>query len=139
MLLLKAYNAIYKYNFICFSETFLDFSTPSEHVSLDLEGYKSVRTNHPNNVERGGFCIYYKESLPVRVINLPYLQDALLLELNYQSKKDNYFKSLSLSPSKQRRSRKLFSKLLKAHRQISKKRCFEKYCSCDQACQVSAL
>ena len=28
---------------------------------------------------------------------------------------------------------------LKAHRQISKKRCFEKYCSCDQACQVSAL
>ena len=28
---------------------------------------------------------------------------------------------------------------LKAHRQISKKRCFEKYCSCFQACQVSAL
>ena len=28
---------------------------------------------------------------------------------------------------------------LKVHRQISKKRCFEKYCSCDQACQVSAL
>ena len=29
--------------------------------------------------------------------------------------------------------------LLKAHRQISEKRCFEKYCSCDQACQFSAL
>ena len=29
-------------------------------------------------------------------------------------------------------------KILKAHRQISKKRCFEKYCSCDQACQFSA-
>ena len=28
---------------------------------------------------------------------------------------------------------------LKAHRQISEKRCFEKYCSCEQACQVSAL
>ena len=28
---------------------------------------------------------------------------------------------------------------LKAHRQISKKWCFEKYCSCDQVCQVSAL
>ena len=27
---------------------------------------------------------------------------------------------------------------LKAHRQISKKRCFEKYCSCDQASQFSA-
>ena len=32
---------------------------------------------------------------------------------------------------------KLMSKL-KAHRQISKKQCFEKYCSCDQACQFSA-
>ena len=28
---------------------------------------------------------------------------------------------------------------LKAHRQISKKRCFEKYCWYDQACQFSAL
>ena len=27
------------------------------------------------------------------------------------------------------------SKLLKAHRQISEKWCFAKYCSCDQACQ----
>ena len=29
--------------------------------------------------------------------------------------------------------------MLKAHRQISKKRFFEKYCSCDIACQFSAL
>ena len=29
--------------------------------------------------------------------------------------------------------------LLKSHRQISKKRCFEKYCSCDKVCQFSAL
>ena len=28
---------------------------------------------------------------------------------------------------------------LKAHRKISQKRCFEKYCSCDKACHFSAL
>ena len=28
---------------------------------------------------------------------------------------------------------------LKAHRQISKKRCLEKYCSCDKTCPFSAL
>ena len=28
---------------------------------------------------------------------------------------------------------------LKAHRQVPKKRCFEKYCSCDKACQFWAL
>ena len=32
-----------------------------------------------------------------------------------------------------------FVYLLKAHRQISKKWCFEKYCSCDQACQFLTL
>ena len=34
--------------------------------------------------------------------------------------------------------RNCFLNFLKAHRQISKKRYFEKYCSCDQACQFSA-
>ena len=29
--------------------------------------------------------------------------------------------------------------LLKAHQQISKKWCFENYCSCDKSCQFSAL
>ena len=33
----------------------------------------------------------------------------------------------------------LLKKSLKAHGQISEKRCFEKYCSCNHACQVSAL
>ena len=28
---------------------------------------------------------------------------------------------------------------LKAHRQISKKQCFKKFCSYDQVCQFSAL
>ena len=76
MLLLKAYNAIYKYDFICLSETYLDSWIPSDHVSLDLEGCKLIRAGHPNNVKRGGVCIYYEESLPVRVINLLYLQEA---------------------------------------------------------------
>ena len=69
MLLLKAYNAIYKYDSICLSETCLNSSILSNHVSLELEGYKLVRADHPNNVRRGGVWIYYKESLPVRVIN----------------------------------------------------------------------
>ena len=38
-------------------------------------------------VKRGEVYVYYKQSLPVRVINVPYLQEALLLELNDQNKK----------------------------------------------------
>ena len=58
MLLLKAYSAIYKYSFIYLSETYLDTSMPSDHVSLDLEGYKLVQANHPKNFKRGGVGIY---------------------------------------------------------------------------------
>ena len=82
---LKAYNAIYKHDFICLSETYLDSSIPDN--VLDIEGYRLVRADHPNNIKRGGVCIYYKESLPVRVINIPYIKEALLLEMNYNNKK----------------------------------------------------
>ena len=63
LLLLKAYNAKYKYDFICLYETYLDSSIPSDHVCLDLEGYQLVRSDRPNNVKPGGVGIYYKESL----------------------------------------------------------------------------
>ena len=41
-------------------------------------GYKLVGADHLINVKQGGLCIYFKESLPVKVINLPYLKEALL-------------------------------------------------------------
>ena len=63
----------------------MDSSVPDN--VLDIEGYRLVRADHPNNIKRGGVCIYYKESLPVRVINIPYINEALLLEMNYNNKK----------------------------------------------------
>ena len=82
---LKAYNSTYKYDFVCLSETYLDSSTPDSLI--DIEGYKLIRADHLDNIKRGGDCIYYKESLPVRKINLPNFKEALLLELNYSNKK----------------------------------------------------
>ena len=54
---------------------------------LEIAGYILVCADHPNNIKSGGVCIYYKESLPVRVISLPYLKEALLLEMTYNNKK----------------------------------------------------
>ena len=76
---------MYNHNFICLSETYLDFSTPDG--LLEIDGYNLVRADHPNNIKRGGVCIYYKQSLPVRVIRSPYLKEALLLEMTYNNKK----------------------------------------------------
>ena len=82
---LKAYISMYKHDFICLSKTYLDSSTPDR--LLEIDGYILVRADYPNNIKRGGVCIYYKESLPVRVISLPYLKEALLLEMTYNNKK----------------------------------------------------
>ena len=75
---------MYKHDFICLSETYLDSSTPDK--LLEIDGYILVRADHPNNIKIGGVCIYYKESLPVRVISLPYPQEALLSEMTYSNK-----------------------------------------------------
>ena len=62
---MKAYISMYKHDFICLSETYLDSS--SSDSLLEIDGYVIVRADLPNNIKRGGVCIYYKEPLPVRV------------------------------------------------------------------------
>ena len=92
---LKAYISTYKYDFICLSETFLDSS-----ILVHIQGYNLVRTDHPDNTKRGGVCIYYKESLPIRVINLPYFKEALLLEMSFNKEKGDITCNLSFFKSK---------------------------------------
>ena len=60
---LKAYISVYKYDFLCLLETYLDTTIPDNLIGI--EGYKFIRADHQNNVKRGGVCIYHKESLPV--------------------------------------------------------------------------
>ena len=48
---------MYKHDFICLSETYLDSPTPDR--LLEIDGYILVRADHPNNIKRGGVCIYY--------------------------------------------------------------------------------
>ena len=76
---------MYKHVFICLSETYLDSTIPDS--LLETDGYNLVCADHPNNIKRGGVCIYFKESLPVRVISLPYFKEALLLEITDNNKR----------------------------------------------------
>ena len=53
-----------------------------------IEGYDLIRSDHPGNTMRGGVCIYYKESLTVRIVNIPSLTAYLVCEVTIQTKKD---------------------------------------------------
>ena len=83
--LLQAYNAINRFDIICLSETYLDNSYHTDDDQLTFPGYNLIRADNPNNIKRGGVCIYHRDSLPVKVINLNILNECLVCELSFGS------------------------------------------------------
>ena len=47
---------MYKHDFICLSDTYLDSTIPDS--LLEIDGYNLVRADHPNNIKRGGVCLF---------------------------------------------------------------------------------
>ena len=60
---------------------YLNTEIPSDDKVLQIPGYNLVKEDHPSNSKRGGVCVYYKNALPFRVINVKYLQESILFEL----------------------------------------------------------
>ena len=109
--LLKAYIAVYKFDIICISETYLDTSITSDDGNLEILGYKLIRSDHPSNIKRGGVGIYYKSALPLRVLDIYYLQESICFELKIGDKLCNFI-SLYRSPSQSQDEFEKFSENL---------------------------
>ena len=43
--------------------------------NLVNSGYNLIRSDHPFNTKRGGVCLYYKNHLPISVLNVSYLKN----------------------------------------------------------------
>ena len=71
--LLCAYISINNLDIICLSETYLDSSVSSNDGNLEVPGYTLVRADNPNNIKRGGVCIYYLNSPPLKVLDIYFL------------------------------------------------------------------
>ena len=98
LFLLNSCNSLHKFDNNCLSETYLDSNTPLDDGNLEIFGYALVCSDHPSNTKRGGACLCYKNNLPQRVINISYLNEFLILELNIREKIWN-FVVLYRSPS----------------------------------------
>ena len=61
--LLQVYVTQYNCNITCLSETFLNSSIRSDNDRIKIGEYILIRSDHPSNSEKGGFCIFYKEYL----------------------------------------------------------------------------
>ena len=62
----------------CVSETYLDSSVSNDEKDISVKGYSLVKADHPSNKKQGGACIHYKESLDVRIIDIPNLTEYIL-------------------------------------------------------------
>ena len=78
---LIAYNSIHKFDIICLSETYLNTETLSNNENLNIPGYNLIRADHLSNTKRGGVFIYFKESLPLRLYNVSYLNECICFEI----------------------------------------------------------
>ena len=95
--LIEAYNSVYDYDLIGIVETHLD-STADEN-KLALNGYTFVKSNHPQNVKRGGVGLYIKDSLPSkRRSDLETLPECIVYEIQLNRKK-YFFAVIYRSPS----------------------------------------
>ena len=68
--LLKAYLTIHKIDIVCLSETYLDSSFLANDKNLVIQGYNLLRCDHPTNSKCGPVFIYYKDSLPLKIIDI---------------------------------------------------------------------
>ena len=70
-----------KIDIICLSKTYLDSSISSDDVNLELPGYNLVRADYPTNTKRSGICIYYHNFLPLKVIDIQFLNEYINFEI----------------------------------------------------------
>ena len=95
---LQAFNSIHKFDIISVNETFLNSSFSTKDPALTLKGYKLIRSDHPQDLKRGGVGVFYKETLPIKILNIFNLPECLVCEIQYQKNKC-FIVSLYRSPS----------------------------------------
>ena len=80
---------------------YLDSSISSNDGNLEVPGYTLPRADNPNNTKRGGICIYYLNSIPLKVLDFQFLNECIHFEINIGGKMC-YFSCLYRSPSQTR-------------------------------------
>ena len=77
---------MHKFDIIYISESYLNSDTSSNDNNLNIPGYNMSLADHPAGNRRGGVCIYYKESLAIKMLNIDYLQEYICFGLKLGSK-----------------------------------------------------
>ena len=94
--LLQSYISSNKVDLLCLSETFLNPNISCDDSNLQLPESDLIRTDHPSNTKRGGACIYYRNLLPLKLINFHYVNECIAFEIKLGEKNTTLFLSRGL-------------------------------------------
>ena len=83
---LTAYVLVHNFDIICLPETYLNSEISTDHRNVGIPGYYMLRVDHPSNNKRGGVCIFYRTTLSLRVLNMPYLSECITFEISIGNK-----------------------------------------------------
>ena len=70
-------SSLYKYGIICFSET----SADTNYLTVLVFVYGLIRADHSSDQRKGGVCLYCKENLSLRQLDISYFS-----QCNYKVK-----------------------------------------------------
>ena len=65
---------------------YLDSSISSDDDILEIPGYDLFRADHSSNTKWDCVCIYYKNSLPLKILNIQYLHECINFEIRIGDK-----------------------------------------------------
>ena len=87
---LRDYVAIKKFDVVCLSGTYLDSFNLSDDDNFNLPCYNVVRVDHPSNTKKGGVCIYIRNPLSLKVLDIKLLQECIDFEIKIADKTCNF-------------------------------------------------
>ena len=72
-------------------KTHLNSSIPYDHDNLEIPGYNFIRIDQPPKNKRGGVCIYHKNTLPLKVLDIHILlQECINFKIKIENKLCNF-------------------------------------------------
>ena len=84
--LLPAHLAAHKFDIVHLSVTCLTPSFPFNDYNLEMPKYIIARDDHQANSKRGGVYMYYKNYIPLKVLDIRFLQENIAFDLQIDDK-----------------------------------------------------
>ena len=84
---IEAISSVHKFDIIAFSETYLNDTIPNNEAEIEGYGSDIFRSDDPTITKRGGVCLYYRNTLPIKLCpDLHILDESIVIELTLSRK-----------------------------------------------------